>query len=67
MIHTMSNQQKRHTKQQIVRKRGQADRLLGEGKTVAEVWRELEVAEQTYFRWLYQYGGVKADDVKWLK
>lgn len=63
----MSNQQKRHTKQQIVRKRGQADCLLGEGKTVAGVCRELQVAEQTYYRWLYQYGGTKADDAKRLK
>ena len=29
--------------------------------------RELEVSEQTYFRWRNQFGGLKADDVKRLK
>jgi len=31
------------------------------------VCRELEVSEQTYFRWRNQFGGLKADDVKRLK
>jgi len=34
---------------------------------VANVCCELEVAEQTYYRWRNQYGGMKADDVKRLK
>lgn len=67
MDYTMSTQRKRHTPEQIVRKLGQADRLLAEGKTVADVCRELEVAEQTYYRWRNQYGGMKADDAKRLK
>ena len=37
--------------EQIVRKLGQADRLLGEGNTVTDVCRELGVTEQTYYRW----------------
>ena len=64
MEHTMSNQRKRPTPEQIVRKLGQADRRLAEGKTVADVCRELEVAEQTYYRWRNQYGGMKADEAK---
>src|SRR5699024_11302670 len=67
MDHTMSTQRKRHTPEQIVQKLGQADRLLAEGKTVADVCRELEVAEQSYYRWRNQYGGMKADDAKRLK
>src|SRR5690625_186592 len=67
MDHTMSKQKKRHTPEQIVRKLGQADRLLAEGKTVADVCRELEVAEQTYYRCRNQYGGMKADDAKRLQ
>jgi putative transposase len=39
---------KRHTPEQVVRKLAQADRLLGEGKDVADVCRELQVFEQTY-------------------
>ena len=58
---------KRHTPEQVVRKLAEADRLLGEGKSVADVCRQLQVSEQTYFRWRSQFGGLKADDVKRLK
>src|ERR1700743_2093140 len=58
---------KRHTPAQIAGKRAQADRMLGEGKDVAEVCRELQVSEQTYYRWRNQFGGLKADDAKRLK
>ena len=36
--------------QQVVRKLATADRMLGEGKDVADVCRELQVSEQTYYR-----------------
>ena len=58
---------RRHTPEQIVRKLREADRLLGEGKDVAEVARHLEVSEQTYHRWRAQFGGMKSDDVRRLK
>ena len=58
---------KRHTPEQVVRKLAQADRMLGEGKDLADVCRELGVAEQTYYRWRNQFGGLKADDAKRLK
>ena len=58
---------KRHTPEQVVRKLTHADRLLGEGKDVADVCRELQVSEQTYYRWRNQFGGLKADDAKKLK
>ena len=51
----------------MVRKLTQADRMLGEGKEIADVCRELGVAEQTYYRWRNQFGGLKADDAKKLK
>jgi len=50
-----------------VRKLTQADRMLGEGKDIADVCRELAVAEQTYYRWRNQFGGLKANDAKRLK
>src|ERR1700730_15171531 len=58
---------KRHTPEQVVRKLAESDRLLGEGKSVADVCRHLQVSEQTYFRWRNQFGGLKADDAKRLK
>ncbi len=41
--------------------------MLGEGKTIPEVARALEVSENTYHRWRNQFGGMKADDAKRLK
>jgi len=58
---------RRHTPEQVVRKLREAERLLAEGKTIAEVAKELEVSEHTFHRWRAQYGGMKADDVKRLK
>jgi transposase-like protein len=29
--------------------------MLGEGKDVADVWQELQVAVQTYYRWRKQF------------
>ena len=57
----------RHTPEQVIRKLRDADRMLAEQKSVAEVAKELGVSENTYHRWRNQYGGMKADDVKRLK
>jgi len=58
---------RRHTPEQIVRKLREADRLLAEGKAVAEVAKALEISEQTFSRWRNQYGGMKADEAKELR
>jgi putative transposase len=58
---------KRHNPEQVVRKLALADRMLGEGKDVAHVCRELQVSEQTCYRWRNQFGGLKASDAKRLK
>ena len=58
---------KRHTPEQVVRKLTEADRLLAEGKDVADVCRALQVSEATYHRWRNQFGGLKADDARRLK
>ena len=67
MDHTMSKQRKRHTPEQIVRKLGQADRLLGEGNTVADTCRELGVTEQTYYRWRNKYEGMELKEALRMK
>lgn len=58
---------RRHTPAQIIRKLREAERLLGEGKTIPEVAKQLEISEQTFHRWRAQYGGMKADDAKRLR
>ena len=58
---------RRHTPEQMVRKLREVERLLGEGQTIAEAAKQVEVSEQTYHRWRNQYGGMKADDAKRLR
>ena len=58
---------RRHSPEQVIRKLREADRLLGEGKTIPEVARALEISENTYHRWQRQFGGMKADDAKRLR
>ena len=58
---------RRHTPEQVIRKLREAERMLGEGKTIPEAATELGISEQTYHRWRNQYGGMKANDAKRLK
>jgi len=57
----------RHTPEQIVRKLREGERLLNDGKDLAEMLRYLEISEQTWHRWRNQYGGMKADGAKRLR
>ena len=63
----MTVKRKRHTPNQVIGKLREAERMLGEGKSVPEVAKALEVSENTFHRWRNQYGGMKANDAKRLK
>ena len=41
----------RHTPEQVIRKLREADRMLAEQRSIAEVAKELGVSENTYHRW----------------
>ncbi len=41
----------RHTPEQVIRKLRDADRMLAEHKSIAEIAKELGVSENTYHRW----------------
>ena len=56
----------RHTPEQAVRKVREGERLLNDGKDLAEVMRMLEISEATWNRWRAQYGGMKASQAKRL-
>ena len=56
-----------HSPEQIVCRIRDADRLLGEGTPLVEVYEYLEVTEVTFYWWRNQYGGMKADDAERLK
>ncbi len=58
---------KRHTAEQIISKLREAEVHLAKGIKLPQVCRRLGVAEQTYYRWRKEYGGVRTDQVKRLK
>ena len=58
---------KRHTPEQIISKLRQADVALGKGLKVPEVCRQLEISEQTYYRWRTKYGGMDPLMAKQMK
>ena len=58
---------KRHTVDQIIAKPRRADVLLGQGTNVPELCKQLEIAEQTYYRWRQKYGGMQPEMAKELK
>ena len=40
---------------------------MAQGETVAQVCRALGIAEQTFYRWRREYGGLKVEQAKRLK
>lgn len=41
--------------------------LIGQGKTIPEVCREIGVTGQTYYRWRNKYGGMSPEMIKQYK
>jgi transposase-like protein len=58
---------KRYTAEQIIGYLRQAEVLLGQGRSLAEVVRTLEVTANTYYRWRKEYGGLGLDQARRLK
>ena len=56
-----------YTPEQIINKLREAEILLSQDSTVAEVSRKLGVTEQTYYRWRKEYGGMRVEQAKRLK
>jgi transposase-like protein len=58
---------KRYSPEDVVSKLREAEVLLSQNKTVAEVVRQLGISEQTYYRWKREYGGLDKTQAKKLK
>ncbi len=58
---------KKHSGPQVVAKLRQVDVLIGQGKSIPDVCRQIEVSEQTYYRWRQKYGGMSPDMIKQLR
>lgn len=53
--------------EQIIGVLRQCDVMLAQGKSIAEVCRELGISDATYYKWRKAYGGMKVDQAKRLK
>ncbi len=58
---------KRHTPEQVIHLLREAEVGLANGKTVGIVCRELEISEQTYYRWRTEYGGMQVSQARRLR
>ena len=50
---------KKHTAEQIVNLLRQVEVGVANGKTLPQACKEVEIVEQTYYRWRKEYGGLK--------
>ena len=57
----------RRTAEEIINKLREAEVWLARGLAVPEVCRKLGVAEQTYYRWRKEYGGLRREQAKRLR
>jgi len=58
---------KRFTAEQIITRLREAEVLLSDGQKVGEVCRQLNVSENTHFRWRKEYGGLDVQQARHLK
>ena len=58
---------KRHKPEEIVTKLRQVEVLVGQGKSRIDAIREIQITEQTYYRWRKQYGGMGREQLKEFK
>ena len=58
---------KRYRPEEIISKLREADILLGQGHTVAQVIKSIEISDVTYYRWCKEYGGMNTSQAKKLK
>ncbi len=58
---------KRFSAAEIVNKLREAEVLIAQDHSVAQVCKQLGIADQTYYRWRKEYGSLSMDQAKQLK
>ena len=58
---------KEFTPEQIITMLREAEVLLSQGATAADIVRKFGISEQTYYRWRREYGGMRIEQAKRLK
>ena len=56
-----------HKPEQIIRLLRQADVLASQGRTVAQICKEIGVSDNTYYKWRREYGGMQVSQTRKLK
>ena len=55
---------KRYSPEQIIGMLREAEVVMAQGQTVGQVCRSLGIAEQTFYRWRREYGGLKIEQAR---
>ena len=58
---------KRYTAEQIIGCLRQAEVMVGQGRSIQEALREIDVTANTYYRWRKEYGGLGLDQARRMK
>ena len=58
---------KRHSIEEIAALLDRAGVLLEQGSSISQVAKEIGVTEVTYFRWRKRYGGLRLDQMLYVK
>jgi putative transposase len=58
---------KRFTPEQVIGMLREVDVGLSRGLNVGQICRDLQITEQTYYRWRREYGGMKVSQARRLK
>ena len=58
---------KKHTPEQVIDKLRRVETLTAKGTALAQAVRQIEVSEQTYYRWKRQYGSMDRTEARRLR
>ncbi len=58
---------KKHRPEQIVALLRQIEVEIANGKSTPQACKEVEITQQTYYRWRKEFGGLKLDQAKRMK
>ena len=58
---------KRFSAEQIIVKLREVEVLQGQGTSIQDAARQLDITEHTYYRWRKSYGGMRTDQARRLR
>jgi len=58
---------RQYSDEQIINKLREAEVLLSQGMEMEDIFKQLEISKQTYYRWRKAYGGLDATQARELR